>query len=178
MTSLKDILYNLKSYALTGEDVLNLANGKAHVMDYRDLRTYDDIFDAMNGTGALILLYESSLNYGHWVCVIDRGNNILEHFDSYGLKPDDEINFTSEDMREFLGEDYPHLSVLLYNSNCKIEYNQFKLQSKKKGINTCGRWTGMRIIFKNLSIENFAKLFIDDFYTTDDMVVLFSIFFL
>ncbi len=148
--------------SLSGSDILEIVNHKAKIMTYNELEGYDDIDDVLDENGCCIVLYETKKNYGHWVCILKRGNTI-EHFDSYGTFPDDELKFVPEYYREMNYKGYPHLTALLFFSKhkYKIEYNQFKLQKKRKGVNTCGRWVAMRIVCKDMPIEKFAKSFLN-----------------
>jgi hypothetical protein len=160
-----------KAKALSNTDIMNLIGGKANLMIYSQLQDYDDLDDVLGKYGALVLLYETSRNFGHWVCVFKVNNNTIEHFDSYGLKPDDEIKFIPEYFRKIAGADYPHLTALLYNSGYKVIYNEYQLQEKKSGINTCGRWVATRLNYRNIPQKKFAKFFLE--YNDPDAVVTY-----
>ena len=89
--------------------------------------------------------------------------------------PDDELKFTEKYMRQINSEILPHLTALLYKSGYPIEYNNYQLQERKKGISTCGRWVGMRLFFRDLPIEDFIKIFIGNrIYNPDDIVTLLT----
>ena len=145
---------------LSSVDISSLLGDKVRVLTYKQLRDFDNIYDVLKPYGNAVLLYETSKNWGHWVCLFkDPKSNIIEHFDSYGIRPDDEIKFVPKYFRKIGGEDLPHLTALLYKSNAPIRYNHHKLQSSRRGVSTCGRWCVLRLIFKDLDENNFKKLF-------------------
>lgn len=146
------------NYSLSNGDINKLLDGKCNIMSYDQLNNYNNIDSAMGKYGALVLLYQTKQNYGHWCCVFKRNNDTIEFFDPYGLFPDDELEFVPNNMRNVLGEDYPHLTWLLYNSGYKkIDYNSKQLQKFKEDVNTCGRHCVVRIMMRNLSIDEYIK---------------------
>jgi hypothetical protein len=157
-----------KSIALSNREIFQLLDGKCNVMTYPELTQFNTINDAMGKYKALVLLYLSKQNYGHWVCVFKRNENTIEFFDSYGFFPDDELNFIPQHFRVVSNQSYPHLTYLL--SECpysKIDYNDKRLQVLDDDTKTCGRWCVVRIMLKHMSIDEF----IDKFKTDGDMMV-------
>lgn len=174
---MQKIAKNLEKKSLSDKDILNLVSGKANLLTYSELMKYDNIDDALGRHGALILLFETKQNFGHWCAVIRVNKNTVEHFDSYGYKPDEELKWTADHLRRKHGKVYPHLTWLLYNSKYpKITYNEHKFQKYKKGVNTCGRWTALRIIFKKLPLNKFKQLFSGNSVDPDLMVTLLTAF--
>lgn len=155
-----DTLDRYIKIALSDKQVLKLVHGKANIVLYPELIYYDNIDQILGRYGACFLLFESKPNYGHWTCLIRRGNTI-EFFDPYSGYPDDNLKFVPEEFKHKSNQDKPYLSMLLLNSPYKLEYNEFDFQNKKQGVNTCGRWCAMRILFKYLTIEEFASLFLN-----------------
>lgn len=148
------------SRGLSSVDLSNLLGGKVRILTYKQLRKFNNIYDVLKPFGKAILLYETSKNWGHWVCLFkDPKSRVIEHFDSYGIRPDDEIKFVPQYFRKEGGADLPHLTALLYKSGAPIRYNHYKLQSKRKGVSTCGRWCVLRLIFRDLDEHQFKKLF-------------------
>ena len=96
--------------ALSDKDIMRLIKGKANLLTYTELQKYNNIDQVLGPYSALVLLYETSKNFGHWVCVFKVNENTIEHFDSYGLKPDDELKFIPEYFREVNYEEIPHLT--------------------------------------------------------------------
>ena len=104
----------------------------------------------------VILLYESEIGMGHWVCLF-RNGNIIEHFDSYGLKPDMEMEFIPKNFKNKYYGKSRHLAKLLLNSGRKIRYNQYKFQ-KEFPMATCGRHCACRLMLRDLSIKQYHRL--------------------
>lgn len=167
-------LDRLKTKALSNTEISSLLNGKVKVLTYPELAQYNDIDELLDPYGCAIILYMTRKNFGHWIALIKQGKNLIEHFDSYGIKPDNELKFIKSHMREELDEEYPHLTYLLYHSPYKLSFNQYKLQKTDKGISTCGRWSASRCLLKDLPLDEFVKLFKVPKYSTDDMVTIFT----
>ena len=120
-----------------------------------------------------IILYEQLKGLGHWICVLHTPEGI-EHFDSYGLKPDDEIKFTKKINRESLGLDHTYLTKLLINSGQNINYSKAKLQGPPP-IATCGYHVLTRLSFPNLGsdeYERFIKKLCKVFQSDADTMVI------
>lgn len=154
----KDYLIKQMNHPLSSEEISNLLQGQIRIINYKQLREVDDIEDLLEPFGAFIMLYEMKRNFGHWVCVF-KHNGTIEHFDSYGVKPDYELKWVPDYFKKIGGEDIPYLTYLLYKSQKKTRYNHYRLQSFRKGVSTCGRWCVARVIYKNLSENQFYKKF-------------------
>ncbi len=139
---------------------MNIALSDTEMKRYvPNLVSYDEIED-MNEHDLLqklplIVLYLNAKDSGHWVLVHRVGpNNMIEFFDSYGYKVDQEFKFIPD---EFKTPKY--LAKLL----CKIiqtepiSYNQYQFQSKEHGINTCGRHCIVRNMFSSTDIDTYKK---------------------
>ena len=144
---------------LSGEEVLRICNHKSNIMTYPEIHKYDNIDDILKN-GSCIILYEYSNNggnvFGHYTCVNKLNNNEIEMFDSFGTLPDKERFFIDEMYRRETNQDYPYLLTLLDKSNKRISYNHYILQSDDTS--TCGRYVGLRILLKHLTLEKFVKL--------------------
>ena len=106
------------------------------------------------------MLYHTSENYGHWCCVYEY-NDIIFFFDSYGGVVDSQLKFLPRDLKEELNSNHNYLIKLMYDSGKEVEYNQHDLQSRKLGVNTCGRWCVNRLRFPEISIDDYYQLFKD-----------------
>lgn len=154
--------------SLSNKEVLKLINGKANYLNYREFTKYDNIFDAMGPHKALILLYLSSFNYGHFVCIFQR-DNVIEFFDSLGFDmPDDEFKFINPEQRIINNEAYPHVIKLLFKSGLRIENNIDKLQKMKS--KTCGRHVACRLRLRNMNIDDYVKLMKSTNLSPDELV--------
>jgi len=134
-----------------------IRNPKVYI--YRDLCDHNSLESlGLDVDNPVVILYETSLNFGHWIILIMREGErqpIVEHFDSYGYKPDQEIAFVPENFRVESGQSVPHLSRLLYKSGHQIAYNAVPLQSEADNVSTCGRWCVLRGIMRDYSVERF-----------------------
>lgn len=150
---MEKIINKSEDVDLSGDDVRNLCRGEVEIVPYHTLDNYDSIENLLSKFGAVILLYETRENFGHYVALFYNKDNDLEFFDSYGMKPDEELNYATYN-------DKAYLTDLLKKYNKKIIANTEKLQVFKEDINTCGRWTAMRIFFrKEYSLREFVELF-------------------
>lgn len=104
----------------------------------------------------IALLYEIQPGYGHWVGIFETPEGI-EHFDSYGLLPDEELKFVPRRYRKAFAATAPHLVRLLAGTGRPVNYNQHRLQSRKSDIATCGRWVVARCRNSNLTTDEFAR---------------------
>lgn len=121
----------------------------------------------------IAVLYETEPGYGHWTAVLQTPEGI-EHFDSYGLKPDAELKFVPPEYRVAFAATAPHLLRLLARDGRDVNYNEYKLQGGGK-IATCGRWVMVRCKNHRLTTEQFADAMegLADMYglTLDEAVV-------
>lgn len=170
----KELLNKLKAKALSNDEISKMLDGKVKILTYPELSKYKNIDQLLSPHGCAIILYQTKKNFGHWVAIIKQGRNIIEHFDSYGIRPDNELKFTKANMRRELGQDYPHLTYLLYHSPYQLSFNQYRLQKMQKKISTCGRWSLSRCILKDIPLDQFVKLFKVKGYTPDDIVTMLT----
>jgi len=143
---------------LTGIDLMNAFNNKVNIFPYSKIHTFNNIDEILGKYKRVILLYQTSLNFGHWCCLYEYCGSIC-FFDSYGFIPDDELKFTPKDLKKELKQEYRYLTKLLYESGKPIQYNEYKLQIENDNINTCGRWCIIRLKYPKISIDNFYKIF-------------------
>lgn len=157
-----DILREYRKKALTGGELMKLVNNQARVITYPELRRYKTIDDVLGRKGACFLLFEARPNFGHWCCLIKRGDEI-EFFNPYGGYPDDSLKYIPMHYRKISGQRYPLLSHLMDNSRYKLAYNEYKFQKYGKNINTCGRWCALRVLFRDWSLDMFANIFKNEY---------------
>lgn len=160
-----------KSYSLSNFDVYKLLDEKCRVMSYDDLVKFKTLDSALGHYKAFVLLYLTSGSYGHWtVCFMYPDNRTVEFFDSYGYFPDSEMSFIPKDIQKEYKENFPYLCKLLLNSGYKVVYNNNQLQSKKDGINTCGRHVVSRLMYRDVPIEDYVKMIKNSGKSADDFV--------
>jgi hypothetical protein len=166
----KIIQHNFKK-AFSDSDMRRICKDQVNVITYRELREYKRIDDALGDYGAMILLYETKPLYGHWTAVHKVDGKTIEFFDSYGIKPDGQIKEVHPRFRKELGYDRPYLTELCMQDGYHIIYNDIKLQKLKDDMSTCGRWCGLRIACRQIPLDAFVKLFLNqkmqpDWYVT------------
>jgi len=145
-------------YPLSDTDINHLLHPPTHVFIYPDLEMMNSIDEAFDSEGRCMMLYPvSSETNGHWVCMIKRQNEI-EFFDPYGKKPDTELKWMGSALRRELNLEQPVLTRLFNESGYKITYNIHDFQGTGSDINTCGRHCVVRLMFKNLSLNDYLKM--------------------
>lgn len=168
-----DSMKSLLEYSLSGEDIGNLLNKQCNIVPYNEIKNFNNIFDLMGPYRKCAILYLTSANYGHWTCIYEH-NNTIYFFDSYGCIPDGQFKFIPNKLNKELGQDFSYLVNLMYNSKLPVEYNEYKLQKFKKGINTCGRWCAVRMQYPEVSINDFNKIFKNKSLSPDELVCLLT----
>ena len=168
------MLKKLQAISLSNDKIYDLLNGTVNIMSYPELTAFEDLESALGDYGALVLLYESKKNYGHWTLIFKRDKNTIEFFDSYALFPDDELKHIDIEYRRKNNQLYPHLTKLLYDSGYNIEYNDYLLQKKINGMNTCGRHVVTRLYFRKMSIDEYINMIKQMGMTPDEFVTHFT----
>ena len=156
--------------SLSNFEVMGALNNKINVMTYTQLANYDNIENVLGPNKAVVLLYLTKWNYGHYTCLFLNSNNKLHYFDSYGDTPDYLLKYIPEYFREESLQKLPHLTYLLWKCKYQIEYNDYKLQKMGKNITTCGRWCIIRLLNKELSDKQFAENFINKKKPADKII--------
>jgi|GEM_PF-1338307 len=148
-----------ENVALTNYEIDNILDGQTKVLTYKALPQFTNINQLLEPFKNFILLYLWKPNYGHWNCVIKHPDRI-EFFDPYGEPniPDHVLDKVDDDVKRITNQDYPYLSKLLYDSGLPIEYNNYQFQEKDKDIKTCGRHCIVRVLFKDLLLDEYYQL--------------------
>lgn len=159
--------------SLSATEVLNLLDNKANFVQYSDIHKIPTIEQLLGPHKKCVLLYQTSRNYGHYVAIWQH-NDIIFFSDSYGSKPDDQLNFVPHDLKTELNSNHNYLIRLMYNSGKKVEFNQYQLQSREPDVSTCGRWTVNRLRFPEISIDEYHKIFKESskYIDNDELIVL------
>lgn len=165
-------------YALSDDDIQSiLAPHPTNIINYPDLKTVSNVNDLFDDLGRCVLLFDTISPYsGHWTGLIKRDNEI-EFFDPYGIKYDQEKRWISKAKLKKFHETEPLLTNLLNQGKqlgYKITYNSHKFQRDTEGVNTCGRWTSVRLLFRDLSATQFQKMIEASELTPDEFVTQFT----
>jgi hypothetical protein len=121
------------------------ADGK--IMKYVDLAKYNTMDELLPyNDDYRIILTETKKNSGHWCCLVKYGN-VIEWWDSYGVRPEGEMAFIPQAIKQMLGETRHELNRLFDTvpEDKSCIYNKKKVQELKDGINTCGKWCICRV---------------------------------
>ena len=135
---------------MSGEEIKSFSPN-ANIIVYSDLYKYDRLPNL-----PCVILYEIAKGNGHWICLLETPEGI-EHFDSYGLYPDEEFKFIPEDVKKILNENHTYLVNLLLNSGEQINYQPIKFQGGGR-IATCGRHCCTRLLFPNHTTKQYADM--------------------
>lgn len=145
---------------MLGED-----KGRVKVILYNSLKSYSSLEQLLPkaNTAVIILLSIEAPHappVGHWITILNHGDH-YEHFDSYGIGPDEELAITHEK---------PYMTHMISNTTKSVEHSQTKLQQKRESVNTCGRWCVARARFPHLNRTEFVK-FIREVHPIPDVAV-------
>jgi hypothetical protein len=140
---------------LTNNDINDLIHKQPFLYSDIPKTNFNKLFPP-NAPYQIFLLQTVAVNTGHYVCVIVNNNNI-EYFDPYGMgAPDSYKQYTKYDQQ------FGPLLLNLLKSDPKrrpIISNNVDYQTRNNSISTCGRWSCSRILYRNLTPQQFAGLF-------------------
>jgi len=171
--SIERLVNYFKGTDLSGQDIVKLI-GKGPIL-YSNLKNYQDLNQVLGKEGYFVLLYQTSnVTTGHFVCCFIRKGRI--HFqDSYGFKYDAPIThgLTPYD------EQFPlYLTHLIESDGRPIVWSTHDYQSKNSSVETCGRWSCLRLLLKAINDMDFQHLFYtnkDAYLTSDNLVVMLTL---
>lgn len=134
-----------------------------NIKKYSELKQYPTLHDMLPEVKSyVVVLYEDSLNKGHWTVVSRPQEGKVEFFCSYGTYPDGPLRWTDEEIRAGLGESKAYLTILFKNCEEEVVYSKTKYQKEGHGINDCGRYVILRTLkmLKGMNLTQF-KAFMD-----------------
>jgi hypothetical protein len=170
------VIANSENYSLSDSDLLNLTDNKVKVIAYSDLENFNTIDEVLEPYGAVIILYQQTKSIGHWASIIKQ-SGYIEIFDSLGVGLDHELEFSDYNKKRHGGIGIPHLTNLLEKSKYKVEVNLTQIQRDGNHINTCGRWSGLRVRFRDVPMKHFVDMFKNGKNNPDYMVTAMTILF-
>ena len=134
--------YETELRRMTSDSQIRQWLGDVPVVKYSELSKYNNMLELLpDDKSVVVVLTESSKDSGHWCCLCRCGDEIA-WIDSYGMKPDGELNFIPTAVRRMLGETEKQLSRLIKTipKNMKFVYNKIKYQTLNDNVDTCGRY--------------------------------------
>ena len=165
---MEKIVKEFMNHPLSDADIMNICNNKANLLLNSELHKYKTLNEMTQPYGACILLYDKSDGSpGHWCCVT-KNKVGFEFFDPYGYKPDYVL--------KHLGGK-PYLSAIIKNTRGIIYYNDVRIQKLKSNVSTCGRYIGMRVLLKDMSLEKFIDMLTKNkYYDADYYITILTLF--
>ena len=151
MNSIEEIIRNAESYDLSAKDIEDICENKVKITAYSELVNVNSLDEIFSPEGNAIILYQTKQNFGHWVALLKNETHI-EFFDSYGFKMDEELSFATYN-------NTPYLTNLFKKSGEQLIYNDVRLQKFAHEINTCGRWTSLRVVLRDYPLNDFIDMF-------------------
>ena len=134
---MKKIISEIKEQPLDDSEIRAYL-GNVPIISYSKFGEITDIMQELYKNPAIVFLYETSVNRGHWCCLHYLDNSIY-FFDSYGDPIDSQLLYNTGSENYDLGQNRPFLSMLLNKTPCNVWYNDIKYQAEGNNVNTCGR---------------------------------------
>lgn len=122
-------------------------------IQYCYMHKFSDLNELLPRT--LILYQYQGMGVGHFCCVFKNSEGV-NFFDPIGLSVDAGLSSMDDYIKQEFTHDYPYLTKLFYDYGCG-EYNEHKLQ--KIGTNACGYWCFVRMLFEDLTTDEFYDSF-------------------
>jgi len=162
----------LMSVALSGDQITK-ATGVTRVVTLSDFKRFTKLSDLLGPQRACVLLYETADNYGHWCCLFEVNENLVEFFDPYGMMIDHELKYIPDKFLKSKSLNHTYITKLLYDSKYgNIEWNNHPLQSKQNGVNTCGRHVIVRLNNRKLKLDEYIEKISKSGYDPDTYVTI------
>ncbi len=143
------------SYSLTSGDIYKFFNGKVKILTFKDIAKYDTLEELLYPYNRVVILFERSKGVGHWTSLHKNRAGDIYFFDSYSIKPENQLKYSAGKNR-YLKQRQKTL-LRLFDGHT-VKYNPVALQAWKKGISTCGRWVISRLSCDHLNSYEFADL--------------------
>ena len=151
-------IVRLINKALSDGDIQRSLGGDAKIIKYAELGNLYDIDQLLSDEkDYCIILHEDRPNRGHWTALL-KYNNLYEHFDSYGVKPDSKLKWIGAKRNRQLNQDEPYLTQLLKKEEDNYIYNNVAYKDSK--VNTCGSHVVHRLYRlknDNMSLPDYYK---------------------
>jgi hypothetical protein len=158
--------------SLSGQDIYRMLNGQVNIVVEHELQNYNNIDELLGPYNALVLLYELVPNNGHWVSMFRNKQGELVFYDPLGIRMDGELAFVNDErIHDGLQPAKKQLTRIVNGE--PVISNTIQIQDDAKNINTCGRYAVLRLLKKDLSNDEFNKLFLDNQTETPDYWVTY-----
>lgn len=164
--------------SLSDEDIKQFFNDRINIIKYSELKNVHSLDQILRDYGRAIILFEiKGLNNGHWTLLQsckDKKTNTpyILFFDSYGYKPENELNYIATNIKLMTDQSHGLLLKLLYNQPLVVRYNNLRLQKLAKNINTCGKYCCVKGKYPFLNENEFAEILRSTSYSPDELICL------
>ena len=161
--------------SLTNTDITNaLGVDDSYIVKYSDLTKYETLEDLFQEREFMAILIEEAKRSGHWVVMVKK-NGIYLYNNSYGFKPDEDLDIIGRIKNKILGNTRNSIKHLQENSDAKLIYNKVLMQGKTSSV--CGRYviTFVRCILnEDMNMSQFQDYMLQQkkFYGFYDKAVL------
>ena len=155
------------TYALCGGDIKKALKNKVKLITYTDLMKYDNILDVLSPYNKVVILFETSAPLiGHYCALFkcnskSTGKSII-FFDPYGSRPETELNYATEHLKEITNAKEGLLYRLFDQNEYPIRYSNYDFQKWSPKISTCGRHCIVRLMYPKLDEHEYYKIFKDN----------------
>lgn len=161
-----------KYYPLSDDDIRRCFNNQIKIIKYSQIKDYDNVDDLLAPYDRVMLLWEYKKDYGHWCCLYRSkgGKNVLPgtiwYFDSFGTPIEGILKKLDKKTKSRLDEHEGYLIRMFKNRD--VYYNTHKLQGKDTSV--CGRYCIGRMVFDNLTSDEFRLLLTIKGVNKDDLI--------
>ena len=146
----------IKEYSLSNFDIKKVLP-HINIFTYPHLENVRHIDEVLDKHGRAIMLYlTDDERTGHWTALLKHGD-VIEVFDPYGIKPDEQGKFLGGMMNEGKSKYQTLLTDLIKRSGYGMKYNKTRHQPVSENISTCGRHAILRVLTGHLPLEEYNK---------------------
>lgn len=143
------------SYCLTNDDISRFFNGRVKILTFSQVADFDTLDELLYPWDKVVILFESSKRKGHWVCLFRNAKGEFFFYDSYGIKPENELKYSAGKNRYL--KQQKNTLLRLFKGHY-VRYNDIPMQKWAPKINTCGRWCIVRMCCDDLDSYQFNDL--------------------
>ena len=144
--------------ALSDADLQRILGDDTKIIKYSELSHLNDLDELLpKDKDYCVVLYEERLDLGHWTA-LSKYDGVFEHFDPYGVKPDNQLKWLSMRQRHSLNQATPYLSNLLKKED--YIYNNVHYQDPDSFVNTCCSHVAhrlYRLTYQDMTLEEYYR---------------------
>ena len=157
------------------EEMQQLTRNKARIVLYDNLTVNDNILDVIGKTHKCVLLFPTAQGSpdGHYLGIMSYPEiNTILHWDSYGLGVEQEMRYSTS--RHVQANALGQLYQKFRNQGGKVIFNTYRYQQMQAQVDTCGRQVAIRLMFSNLTENQYARMMLNQHNSCDYMVTMMT----